>query len=321
MKQEVINKVMRIIYRAAALTVFALSLPSCLKEDTTGCLREVRVYFNVSTRDADPSHIDRMHLYLFNREGYFCGEYRDDNITHFNSDYYISCIGLPPEEYRFIAWAGKDERIYTTSPKQFVTGKTTIQEALLMLEHPQNVVSLPPHPIFHSEISATVVFNQRVQIFEMPLEQLSNTINIRTVGLPEDANSYRFNITDDNCVYKFDASFATHSHAPFTYTAPCTKGEANQLFSSLHVLRLSANRRTPQLEIVNETTGKALYPAGTQSGDLIGLILRAYPQNNFEVTRTYNILLTFTGDESTGFDVTVSVNGWQVQDESGILTN
>ena len=315
------NKKMRIIYWVAALAACTLPLSSCIKEDASECLEEIRVYFTFVNNDIDPSEIDRMHLFVFTREGYYWGVYQDDHIVDFNSDYYISCVGLKPGAYRFIAWAGKDERFYSVAPKSFVEGQTTFDEALLMLEHPRDVAPALSTPVFHSDIAATVVISQRVQRFEMLLAHLSNTIHIRTEGLPADTDSYRFNIIDDNCTYRFDASLASHVHAPFTYTAPCTKGGGNQLFSTLHVLQLSAHRHTPRLEVYNETSGRVLYPAGTQSGDLIGLILRAYPQNNFEITRTYNILLTFSGDESTGFDVTVSVNGWLVQDESGTLTN
>jgi hypothetical protein len=154
----------------------------------------------------------------------------------------------------------------------------------------------------------------------MPLAQLSNTISISTKGLPASTSAYTFKVTDNNCTYHFNGSFALHSHASFTYTAPCTKDGANQLLSTLHVLRLTANRRTPQLEIYNKTAGTVLYPTGTQSGDLIGLILSAYSQNiDFDTTHTFDIVFTFTGDESTGFDVDITVNGWKVQDNDNEL--
>ena len=307
-------------YKIATLFVCTLLLSSCVKEDMSKCPEQIRVYFTLPTgvgNDAiNPADVDRMHLYVFNQNGYYTGEYRDDHIAHFSFDYYIDCSDLKPGKYRFIAWGGKDERYYTTAPASFVKGKTTFNEALLMLEHPGNTVSTTLHHILHSDIPATVVTNQKIQRFDMPLAQLSNTINIHTIGLPALVNSYRFNIADNNCTYKFDSSFAPHSDATFTYTAPCIKDEANQLHATLNVLRLAANRHTPQLQIYNETADKVLYPLGTQSGDLIGLILNAYPQNNFETTHTYDIILTFTGDLATGFIVTITINGWQVHDQN-----
>jgi hypothetical protein len=290
------------------LLMLAMLLASCVKDDTSDCWGEVRVYFTIDN-NINPANVDRMHLYVFDDKGRYVGEYRDNNISNFNADYYINCSDLLPAKYRFIAWGGKDERYYSTAPASFVKGQTTFNEALLMLEHPANVVSKPPHHIFHSDLPATVVAAQGIQRFDMPLAQLSNTINIHTVGLPADTDSYTFNIADNNCTYKFDSSFAPHSHGTFTYTAPCTKDDASQLHSTLNVLRLSANRHTPQLQIYNQTTGKVLYPVGTQTGDLIKLIMSAYPQNNFDTTHIYDIVITF----STNFSVTITINGWQVR--------
>jgi hypothetical protein len=45
--------------------------------------------------------------------------------------------------------------------------------------------------------------------------------------------------------------------------------------------------------------------------------LDAYPQNRFDTTHTYDILFTFSGDGSAGFDVSITINGWQVHDDDG----
>jgi hypothetical protein len=315
------KKRVHIYHRIVTLFVCTWLLLSCIAEDFSYCFKEVRVYFTFLDETVDRDDVRQMHLYLFNQDGTFAGEYRDDHIGHLDKDYYIRIMGLSPGNYRLVAWGGKDERCYATSPVTFVIGQTTYDEARLMLEHTGNIISTPVQSLFHSEMVAIVVIDQPVQRFEMPLAQLTNTINVRTVGLPTDSNTYTFHITDNNCTYTFNRSFASHSHEPFTFRTDCIKDRENQLQASLRVLRLSENRRIPQLQIYNQTTGTALYPFGTYSGDLIGLILAAYPQNNFETTHTYDIVLTFSGDESTGFSVSVTINGWQVQDNSGILSN
>jgi hypothetical protein len=260
-----------------------------------------------------------MRLYVFNEKGYYIGVYRDDNIVGFSAEYYIDCSDLIPGKYRFIAWGGMHEDFYAASSEYFIKGKTTFDEALIMLQHAENVITTPVHHIFHSDLPATVT-HAKVQRFDMPLVQISNTINIRTEGLPADANAYTFNITDNNNAYKFDRSIASASGTTLKYTAPCTKDKAGQLNASLNLLHLSANRRTPKLQIYNETTGTALYPIGTQSGDLIGLILAAYPQNNFEETHIYDIVLKFeSNSDATGFSVTITINHWQVNNQGNEL--
>ena len=313
------NRIPHIFHAIGLLLVSTLFL-SCHNEDmASNCFRDIRIYFTYSPLSMNPADVDRMHLYFFNQEGYYVGECSDNNIVRFSTEYYIEYFGLKPGNYRFIAWGGKDERFYTVTPAPFVKGKTTFGEAMLMLEHPGNKITTPIRHLFHSNIYATVTYDQK-QHFTMPLTQLSNTINISTVGLPSDENSYVFDIKDNNCTYTFNGSFEPNAHSIFSYTAPCTKDEAGQLHSSLNVLHLAANRRIPQLQIYNQTATKALYPANNQqSGDLIELILSAYKQNDFDTTHTYDIVLTFTGDETTGFDVTVTINGWKVQQQEDDL--
>ena len=297
------------------LFVCTLLLFSCLREDVSHCPEQIRVYFTFPSYTINSADVDRMHLYVFDHKGYYLGEYRDDYIPHFNADYYMECSDLLPGRYRFITWGGKDEKDYSTTPSSFVVGKTTFDEARLIFEHPENVVSTPLHHLFHADLLATVT-SAKVQRFDMPLKQLSNTINIHTVGLPFDTNAYTFNITDNCCIYTFDCSAIPYVHPTVTYTAPCIKDGANQLHASLNILQLAADRHTPQLEIYNQTANTVLYPVGAQSGDLIDLILSAYRFHDFETTHTYDIVLTFTGDESTGFAVAITVNGWQVHNQN-----
>jgi len=311
-----INRILHIV----CATVMAMVHLSCTKEDMSMCPTQVRVFFTHADNAINPSDINAMHLYVFSADGYYLAEYVDDYIPRFGPDYYIDCSDLYPGSYRFIAWGGKNEQHYETAPLSFVKNQTTYDQALLKLKHTGNVVpALIPH-IFHAQLlDATVVF-QKVQRFEMPLSQLSNTIRIRTIGLPVDTNHYSFNIEDDSSVYKFDRSRASsHLQSRITHTAPCTKDDSHQLNSTLHVLELSADRRTPLLQIYNETSKTPLYPVGTQSGDLIGLILSAYPQNNFLTTHTYDILLAFSGSDKDGYHVSITINGWQVREESDEL--
>ena len=265
------NKIIQTIVKT--LFVSALLLSSCIKEDMSDCPEEIRVYFDIETRASEgdtinPDDVDRMNLYVFSHKGYYLGEYSDEYIPGFGTEYYIDCSDLLPGKYSFIAWGGKDERYYRITPGTFVKGKTTFGEALLMLDHPEETVSDNIHHLFHSELPATVT-NAKVQRFVMPLWQITNTVNIRTVGLPADDHEYIFDIADNNCTYQFDRSFADFGeksgHGHFKHVAPCTKDEESQLHSTLNVMRLSADRRTPHLQVVNKTAGTILYPVGAQS--------------------------------------------------------
>ena len=304
-----------------ALIAFTLLICSCTKEDNTQCPGDVRVYFSLLSAQSNPADVDRMHLYVFDANGLFLRDYRDPHIASFNSEYYIECAGLLPGSYRFVAWAGRDDSHYTTTPSAFAQGRTTYQEALLFLKHTGGLVSTHPHHIFHSEKLA-VVTQEREQRINMPLAQLTNTINVRTEGFPSDDNAYLFNIVDNNCAYNFDRSFALHdghlSDETFSYTTPCTKDDSKQLSATLRVLRLSGSRRIPQLQLYNKTQGKLLFPADEKAGDLIEMILKAY-NPNFDTTHKYDIVLRFSEDDTTGLKVQVFINGWEVKEQGGDL--
>ena len=318
------SEIMRMLI-SATCSCMLLLLSSCIKEDMSNCPEEIRIYFQIPTPEGgteiNPLDVDMMHLYVFDKKGYYLGEYHDEYIPDFKEDeYFIDCSDLLPAQYRFIAWAGKDERFYATEPGLFVKGKTLFEDALLMLQHPNNIVSEEIHHLFYSDLSATVTV-EKVQRFDMPLLQQTNTIRIHTVGFPADVDVYTFNIADNNCSYLFDHSFADLSRAgvsnsEFTYTAPCEKDAGSQIRSKLNVMRLSGERHTPQLQIFNQTTGKLLYPADNNSGDLIELIKSFYPENNFDAVHIYDIVLTCVDpDEPTAFTVTILINGWVVSDQ------
>ena len=309
------------------LFVSGVLLTSCLKENMLNCPEQIRVYFTYTDNRTltgegypiNPEHVDRMHLYVFNEKGYYIDEYCDENIVVFDEAYYIDCSDLLPGRYSFIAWGGKNEDSYFTALANssdltpFVKNKTGFDEVLLMLKRSGNDVSTPVHHLFHSDIPATVAYT-KIQRFDMPLMQLTNTINIRTVKMTANANNYRFDIMDNNDAYTFDGFFATDVTDPsFTYTTPCTKNNTGQVSATLNVMRLAENRHTPQLQVYNESSDEVLF----QSDDLIKLILKANPENDFDTTHIYNIDIIFDSDDDLQF--TIFVNGWVVREQDDDL--
>ena len=320
----------KISQKIATLLVCTIFLFSCLKEDMSNCPEQIRVYFTFTNKHTlvgegypiDPDDINQKRLYVFSHTGYYLGEYHDAHIANFNEEYYIDCSDLLPGKYRFVAWGGQDESCYSTAlghsenPAPFIKSTTGFDEALLMLKHSGNDVTTPVHQLFHSSLPVTVT-NTKIQRFDMPVMQITNTVNIRTAGLPAGPDAYRFQIIDNNDAYTFDGLFATGVSDPtFSYTTPCTKDGTGQLSATLNVMRLAANRHKPQLQIYNETAGKPLY----HTEDLIGLIQKADPNNDFDTTHIYNIDIIFDEGNDTNFTFTILINGWAVREQGGDLT-
>jgi len=308
----------------STLLVCALMFSTCLKENFSDCPENIRVYFNFdSSSDEDQSkNIDRMNLYVFSNNGLFLYEYRDDSVN-FSSDYYIDCSDLYPGKFRFIAWAGKDEKNYTTHPETFVRNKTTFQEVFLKLNQTNDYVTEVIPPLFYSALPATVT-KSKEQYFEMSLELMTNRINIHTIGLPSDNYEYLFEIDDNVYSYLFDGSTGSSEIKDFNtgeirYVSLCNKDEMNQINSTINILRLSMKRYPPQMQIYNKTTGRSLYPNNGQTNSLVDLIRKANPNVDFENTYTYDIVLYF--GENPDEEPVIIINGWEVREQEDNLVN
>ena len=310
----------------AILLVHGFLLTSCLKENMSGCPEEIRVYFDISTRagnDAiNPTNVDRMNLYVFNHKGFYLSEYSDEQINNFGPDYFIDCSDLLPGKYRFIAWGGMDEVLFSTVPASFEKGKTTFDEAFLVLEHSDGIVFSPMHHLFHSDLSVTVT-NSKIQQFLMPISQQTNTITVRTMGLWTNPDHvYTYEIIDDNCTYQFDGSFAEYAHVhhkiskePYEFKYQMSthpNDREGQLNVTLTVMRLTENRQ-PKIKIIDENTNDTLF-----SYDLIKLI-KKIPNVEIGITHDYVIDLLFVYNVDP--TVTVYINGWKLQDEETQLVD
>ena len=314
------NKTSHIIKTISTLLVCTTMFSTCLKENFSDCPEDIRVYFSFENRSGElkSENIDQMNLYVFNDKGVFLYEYSEDSIN-FSNDYYIDCSNLYPGKFHFIAWAGKDKNSYTTYPDMFVRNKTNIKEAFIMLNQTDDYISEVIHPLFYS-VLPTKITKTKEQYFTMPLELMTNTINIRTIGLPSDNNEYLFEIEDNFVSYQFDGSFGFNDMKGFNtsdikYISPCFKNENSQINSTINILRLSANRNSPQVQILNKTEGSPLFPGkNDQTGNLIDLIKKANPNIDFENTHTYNIVLNYEAGEDTYFDgLSISINGWEIR--------
>jgi hypothetical protein len=82
---------------------------------------------------------------------------------------------------------------------------------------------------------------------------------------------------------------------------------------------MSADRRASKLQIYNETNDRVIFPVGNQTGNLVELITKAIPDNDFDLTHTYNIVFTFDDDDDpTNInELTITINGWELHIQDG----
>lgn len=290
------------------LLLMLFSFSSCISEDMDDCPTGLKIYFDYAPATyartgIDPSEVKRIDVFVFDAQGKFIGVWIDKDLV-LSNDYFITVPNLPQNQtYRFIAWSGIDSD-YSVMPTPFTEGKTSYDDARLLLEHQSGTIDTPIRPLFHAEKSQ-YIDNSREQRVDMPLVQVYNTINLTTEGLSNNSKTYRMTINDNNGNYNFDCSFAPDSD--FNYTTPCIKDANGQLSASLPILKLASNRN-PIFEITDQD-GTVLF-----SENLVTLI-NALGSNNYEHIHTYDVHIKF------GLSVWVSVNGWWVVEDGGLILN
>lgn len=283
-----------------------LLFSGCIKEDFSDCPVGIRVYVVCETtygaKGIDPSKVDKMNLYIFDRETGLLTVTAEDDNPLISSDYRMEIKHLPAGSYRIIAWGGLHGD-YLTAPAAFTIGQTSYDDALMVFNHTDTVAHAIGY-LFYAGLDNAQVTLAREQRFYLPLQQNTNTIHLTTEGLTFNEGPYSLWIADNNGNYTFDNSFA--SDGDFNYTAVCTEDEQGRPCASLQVLKLASGRNVT-IELRNDAQGTCLY-----SANLIALLdARGV---DYDEQHHYDIHLKFNADLS----VDVSIDDWQVEG-GGIL--
>lgn len=284
---------------------FIALLSGCVKEDFSDCPAGIKVFFTYQSTYAGegitPSDVDKMDLYIFDREtGILKAAIKDPN-PQLSPDYFMSIKDLPTGKYRMVAWGGL-KGDYTTVPAELKVDETTYDEAMVVFDHADEVTHAIGH-LFFAELKEAEITTARKHHFYLPLIQNTNIINLTTEGLPRNDDRYCMYIHDSNSSYFFDNSFAPC--CDFKYTSACNKDEQGQPHATVTVLKL-ADSRQPLLRLWNLTTGVCKY-----SINLVEILNTRGV--DYDLQSEFDIHLKFNTDMS----VDVTVNDWQVT-EGGI---
>lgn len=311
----------KILFHVVGL-IIGMVFTSCIKEDRSNCPEEkydVRVSFSFTVSElssfniTDPTAFNRLNLFVFDHNNRFVGEWVDPSPV-LTPEYYIT-VQLPPGRYRFVVWGSVNES-FEMIPKEFISGTTHIDEPIMSLVRDNNnAIVHPPVALFYAHLNDVEIISSTNQRFVLPLVQNTNLIHVRTEGLNEPNDTYSIEILDNNGRYYFkDNSFAPDNH--FSYTAPCYRDPALEIFGSLNVLRLSEGRPNPLLILRNDTRSTKIYQA-----NLIELIVSLREQGvdiDIDNTHVYDIVLRFD-DHSANVKIEVSINGWWLIEDNNQL--
>lgn len=155
-----------------------LVLFSCTSIDET--LPECRLYvrfrydYNMEFSDAFASQVNRVDVFVFDKDGTFVIKKSERGETLGGS--YRMPLPLPAGEYRIAAWAGMSDDFEMPEP---VAGKTTLEELTVRMKREESLVhNKALNPLWYGGVQA-VSFTGRQEQTE-------------TVSLIKDTNKFRF---------------------------------------------------------------------------------------------------------------------------------
>ena len=155
-----------------------LVLFSCTSIDET--LPECRLYvrfrydYNMEFSDAFASQVNRVDVFVFDKDGTFVIKKSEQGETLGGS--YRMTLPLPAGEYRIAAWAGMSDDFEMPEP---VAGKTTLEELTVRMKREESLVhNKALNPLWYGGVQA-VSFTGRQEQTE-------------TVSLIKDTNKFRF---------------------------------------------------------------------------------------------------------------------------------
>ena len=155
-----------------------LVLFSCTSIDET--LPECRLYvrfrydYNMEFSDAFASQVNRVDVFVFDKDGTFVIKKSEQGETLGGS--YRMPLPLPAGEYRIAAWAGVSDDFEMPEP---VAGKTTLEELTVRMKREESLVhNKALNPLWYGGVQA-VSFTGRQEQTE-------------TVSLIKDTNKFRF---------------------------------------------------------------------------------------------------------------------------------
>ena len=175
MKTE--GAVRRMGYGSCLLLLLVLFSCTSIDETLPECRRYVRFRYdyNMEFSDAFASQVNRVDVFVFDKDGTFVMKKSEQGETLGGGSYRMP-LPLPVGEYRIAAWAGMSDDFEMPEP---VAGKTTLEDLTVRMKREESLVhNKALNPLWYGGVQA-VSFTGRQEQTE-------------TVSLIKDTNKFRF---------------------------------------------------------------------------------------------------------------------------------
>ena len=294
-----------------------LVLFSCTSIDET--LPECRLYvrfrydYNMEFSDAFASQVNRVDVFVFDKDGTFVMKKSEQGETLGGGSYRMP-LPLPAGEYRIAAWAGMSDDFEMPEP---VAGKTTLEDLTVRMKREESLVhNKALNPLWYGGVQAVSFTGRQEQTETVSLIKDTNKFRfiLQKSGPGEelDINDCLFEIRADNGYYDWNNDLLDDdmiSYRPYYLE----KVEDVGIVVEMNTMRLLEHKKV-YLTLTRKSDGKELMKI-----DLIPYLLLTkmeghnIPAQEYLDRQSEYAIVSFYNPELLNFLSTkIVINGWTI---------
>ena len=303
----------------------SLIMTSCdsFNEDLPECRLFVKFKYdyNMEFADAFHSQVDKVELYVFDKDGKFLFKQAEEGST-LGTGSYLMEVKLPVGQYQFMAWAGAHDSYDITSLQ---AGVSSITDLKLQLKREKTlIIDKELEPLWYGEINNVDFTGTTDQTEVINLIKDTNKVRFVFQGSNEDSwgvdvNAYTYEIIESNGYLAHDNSLLGDDNLSFRPYHIEQKNLAAGIVE-LNTMRFLANRNA-RFVVTEKATGKKVFNINL-TDFLVMTKIEGHnmsAQEYLDRESEYKIVFFFA-DNDPWLVLQININGWTwyFQHEGGL---
>ena len=303
----------------------SLIMTSCdsFNEDLPECRLFVKFKYDYNMLFADAFHtqVDKVELYVFDKDGKFLFKQAEEGST-LGTGSYLMEVKLPVGQYQFMAWAGAHDSYDITSLQ---AGVSSITDLKLQLKREETlIIDKELEPLWYGEINNVDFTGTTDQTEVINLIKDTNKVRFVFQGSNEDSwgvdvNAYTYEIIESNGYLAHDNSLLGDDNLSFRPYHIEQKNLAAGIVE-LNTMRFLANRNA-RFVVTEKATGKKVFNINL-TDFLVMTKIEGHnmsAQEYLDRESEYKIVFFFA-DNDPWLVLQININGWTwyFQHEGGL---
>lgn len=303
----------------------SLIMTSCdsFNEDLPECRLFVKFKYdyNMEFADAFHSQVDKVELYVFDKDGKFLFKQTEEG-SMLGTGSYLMEVKLPVGQYQFMAWAGAHDSYDITSLQ---AGVSSIADLKLQLKREETlIIDKELEPLWYGEINNVDFTGTTDQTEVINLIKDTNKVRFVFQGSNEDSwgvdvNAYTYEIIESNGYLAHDNSLLGDDNLSFRPYHIEQKNLAAGIVE-LNTMRFLANRNA-RFVVTEKATGKKVFNINL-TDFLVMTKIEGHnmsAQEYLDRESEYKIVFFFA-DNDPWLVLQININGWTwyFQHEGGL---